>query len=212
VPTIITATQLRSVLGVSSSLFNDDYLNQIIDSAEAVVLPMLVSYSAPIGGLQLISNEAYVYTVGRHVFNDEQSVVISGCGAPYDGTHTVKSVNLDTFAVTSVGLVTPQVFREGLAAPRTMFTFDLTNANVNFKEVIPSGKAALSGAATYVGNDAVESAIYVVSTEIFQSRTAAGGQIEGVDFAPTPYKMGKSLTSRVTGLLAPFIDTGTICQ
>jgi hypothetical protein len=211
VPTIITATQLRSVLGVSSSLFNDDYLNQIIDSAEAVVLPMLVSYSAPIGGLQVISNTAYVYTVGTHPFNVDQSVVISGCGAPFDGTITVKSVNTDTIAVSSVGLIT-QVFREGLAAPRTMFTFDLTNANVNFKEVIPSGKAALSGAATYVGNDAVESAIYVVSTEIFQSRTAAGGQIEGVDFAPTPYKMGKSLTSRVTGLLAPFIDTGTICQ
>jgi hypothetical protein len=211
VPTIITATQLRSVLGVSSSLFNDDYLNQIIDSAEAVVLPMLVSYSAPIGGLQVISNTAYVYTLGTHPFNVDQSVVISGCGAPFDGTITVKSVNTDTIAVSSVGLIT-QVFREGLAAPRTMFTFDLTNANVNFKEVIPSGKAALSGAATYVGNDAVESAIYVVSTEIFQSRTAAGGQIEGVDFAPTPYKMGKSLTSRVTGLLAPFIDTGTICQ
>jgi hypothetical protein len=192
VPTIITATQLRSVLGVSSSLFNDDYLNQIIDSAEAVVLPMLVSYSAPIGGLQVISNTAYVYTLGTHPFNVDQSVVISGCGAPFDGTITVKSVNTDTIAVSSVGLIT-QVFREGLAAPRTMFTFDLTNANVNFKEVIPSGKAALSGAATYVGNDAVESAIYVVSTEIFQSRTAAGGQIEGVDFAQRLTKWVKAL-------------------
>jgi hypothetical protein len=210
-PTIITATQLRSVLGVSSSLYNDDYLNQIIDSAEAVVLPMLVSYSAPIGGLQVISNTAYVYTVGTHPFNIGQSVVISGCGAPFDGTRTVKSVNTDTIAVSSVGLIT-QVFREGLAAPRTMFTFDLTNVDINFKEVIPSGKATLSGAATYVGNDAVESAIYVVSTEIFQSRTAAGGQIEGIDMTPTPYRMGKSLLNRVTGLLAPYLDEGSLCQ
>ncbi len=210
-PTIITATQLRSVLGVSSSLYNDDYLNQIIDSAEAVVLPMLVTYSAPIGGTQLIGNEAYVYTVGRHPFNVGQSVIISGAGTPYNGTRTVKSVNTDTIAVSSVGLIT-QIFREGLAAPRTMFTFDLTNADINFREVIPSGKATLSGAATYVGNDAVESAIYVVSTEIFQSRTAAGGQIEGVDFAPTPYRMGKSLLSRVTGLLAPYLDEGSLCQ
>ncbi len=30
-PTIITASELRSVLGVSSSLYNDAYLNQIID-------------------------------------------------------------------------------------------------------------------------------------------------------------------------------------
>lgn len=210
-PTIITATQLRNVLGVSSSLYNDDYLNQIIDSAEAVVLPMLVSYSAPIGGTQLIGNEAYIYTVGRHPFNVGQSVVISGAGSPYNGTRTVKSVNLDTFAVTSVGLIT-QVFRQPTENFYTLFTFDLTNADINFAQVIPSGKATLSGAATYVGNDAVESAIYVVSTEIFQSRTAAGGQIEGVDFAPTPYRMGRSLLNRVTGLLAPYLDEGSLCQ
>lgn len=210
-PTIITATQLRSVLGVSESLYNNDYLNQIIDSAEAVVLPMLVTYSAPIGGTQLIGNEAYIYTVGRHPFNVGQSVVISGAGSPYNGTRTVKSVNLDTFAVSSVGLIT-QVFRQPTENFYTLFTFDLTNADINFAQVIPSGKATLSGAATYVGNDAVESAIYVVATEIFQSRTAAGGQIEGQDFAPTPYRMGRSLLNRVTGLLAPYLDEGAICQ
>jgi hypothetical protein len=210
-PTIITATQLRAVLGVSSSLYNDAYLNQIIDSAEAVVLPMLVTYSAPIGGTQLTSDEAYIYTVGRHPFNIGQSVVISGCGAPYDGTVTVKNVNLDTFAVTSVGLIT-QIYRSPTENFLTLFTFDKVNADINFRQVIPSGAATLSGASTYVGNAAVESAIYVVSTEIFQSRTAAGGQIEGVDFAPTPYRMGKSLLSRVSGLLAPYLDEGAICQ
>ena len=146
-PTIITASELRSVLGVSSSLYNDAYLDQIIDTAESVVLPMLVSYASPIGGTQLISNEAYVYTIGRHVFNEGQSVVISGCGAPFDGTRVVKSVNLDTFAVTSVGLVT-QVFRDMTDNPYTLFTFDLTNADINFKQVIPSGKATLVNAVT----------------------------------------------------------------
>jgi hypothetical protein len=52
-PTIITASELRSVLGVSSSLYNDAYLDQIIDTAESVVLPMLVSYASPIGGYNL---------------------------------------------------------------------------------------------------------------------------------------------------------------
>lgn len=210
-PTIITATQLRSVLGVSSSLYNDAYLNQIIDSAEAIVLPMLVSYSAPIGGTQIIGNQAYIYTVGRHPFNVGQSVVISGAGTSYNGTHTVKSVNFDTFAVTSVGLIT-QIYREPTENFMTLFTFDLTNADINFRQVIPSGKATLTGASTYVGNAAVESAIYVISTEIFQSRTASGGQIEGVDFAPTPYRMSKNLLARVSGLLAPFLDEGVMCQ
>ncbi len=75
-----------------------------------------------------------------------------------------------------------------------------------------SGLATLSGASTYVGNDAIESAVYVVSVEVFQSRTAAGGQIEGVDFAPTPYRMGRSLVNRVQALLAPFIDVESLCQ
>ncbi len=210
-PTIVTASELRAVLGVSSALYNDAYLNQILDSAEMTILPMLVSYSAPIGGTQLISNEAYIYTLGRHPFNEGQSVVITGAGSPYNGTVTIKSVNVDTFAVTSVGLIT-QVFRDATDNPYSLFTFDLTNADINFREVIPSGKATLSGAATYVGNQAVQSAVYVVATEIFQSRTASGGQIEGVDFAPSPYRMGKSLLSRVTGLLSPYMDTGAICQ
>jgi hypothetical protein len=210
-PTIITATQLRSVLGVSSSLYNDAYLDQIIDTAESVVLPMLVSYASPIGGIQLKENIATVYTVGRHVFNVNQQVVISGCGTPFNGTRTITSVSIDRFPFTAVGGFTEQ-FRLPEPQPFTLFTFDLTNADIDYRQVIPSGKATLLNAATYVGNDAIESAIFIVSTEVFQSRTASGGQIEGVDFSPTPYRMGKSLTSRVTGLLAPFIDTGTICQ
>jgi hypothetical protein len=211
VPTIITATQLRGVLGVSSALYNDAYLNQIIDSAEAVILPMLVSYDAPIGGIQLVNNKATVYTVGRHPFNKGQSVVISGVGTPYNGTRTITSVNYDRVVLSSTGeIIDLRQFDNGESF--TTFTFDLTNADIEFRNVIPSGRAVLSGAATYVGNPAIESAIYVVSTEIFQSRTASGGQIEGVDFAPTPYRMGRSLISRVTGLLAPYLDEGTICQ
>jgi hypothetical protein len=69
--------------------------------------------------------------------------------------------------------------------------------------------ATLSGysaATLYVGNSSIESAIYAVSIEVFQSRTAAGGQIEGVDFGATPYRMGRSLLNRVIGLLGNYID------
>jgi hypothetical protein len=211
VPTIITATQLRGVLGVSSALYNDAYLNQIIDSAEAIILPMLVSYDAPIGGTQLTNNKATIYTVGRHPFNKGQSVVISGAGTPYNGTRTITSVNFNRVVLSSTGEIID--FREFTDRESfTTFTFDLTNADIDFRNVIPSGRAVLSGAATYVGNPAIESAVYVVSTEIFQSRTASGGQIEGVDFAPTPYRMGRSLLNRVSGLLAPFMDQDTLCQ
>lgn len=112
-PTIVTATQLRQVLGVSVSLYSDAYLDDIIDTAETVVLPMLKELTAP---------------------------------------------------------------------------------------------------ATYVGNSAVESAVLAVSVEVFQSRIAPGGAIEGVDFSVSPYRLGRSLFNRVSGLLGSLIDVETMVQ
>ncbi|NDB67542.1 MAG: hypothetical protein EB015_05945 [Methylocystaceae bacterium] len=189
-PTIITATQLRSVLGVSSSLYDDTYLNDVIDTAEAVVLPMLNTYSVPIDAVSLTDNVAYFSTPKQNVFTEGQSVVITGCGSPFNGTHTITTALLNDVA----------------------FSVSITNADVISKNVIPSGLATLSGAATYVGNSAVESAIYAVSVEVFQSRTAAGGQIEGVDFTPSPFRLGRSLFNRVSGLLGPCLDVETMVQ
>ena len=189
-PTIITASQLRSVLGVSVSLYSDATLDDIIDTAEAVILPLLNSYSIPIDAVSLTDNVAYFATVGLNPFGESQSVVITGCGSPFNGTHTITTslLNDDAFSVA------------------------ITNADIISKNVIPSGLATLSGASTYVGNAAVETAVTVVSVEVFQSRTAPGGQIEGVDFAPTPFRMGRSLYNRVSGLLGPIVDVGSIAQ
>jgi hypothetical protein len=189
-PTIITASQLRSVLGVSVSLYSDSTLDDIIDTAEAVILPLLNSYSIPIDAVSLVDNVAYFATVGTNPFGEEQSVVITGCGSPFNGTHTITSQLLNDDA----------------------FSVSITNADILSKNVIPSGLATLTGAATYVGNAAVETAVTVVSVEVFQSRTAPGGQIEGVDFAPTPFRMGRSLYNRVSGLLGPIVDVGSIAQ
>ena len=188
-PSIITAAQLRTVLGVSSALYNDAYLDDIIDTSEAVILPLLTTFAAPIEKVSLTDNVATFQTVGIHEFTEGQSVVIAGCGSPFNGTRTV---NADVDAYT--------------------FTADITNADVLERNVIPSGSATLTGASTYVGVAAVESAILVVSVEVFQSRTAPGGQIEGVDFAPSPYRMGRSLFNRVVGLLGPYIDVETMAQ
>ena len=96
-PSIITATQLRSVLGVSSSLYNDAYLDQIIDTAESVILPMLVTFKAPIQKVSLTDNVATFTTLGIHEFTEGQSVVITGCGSPYNGTRVVLADNLGQY-------------------------------------------------------------------------------------------------------------------
>ena len=47
----------------------------------------------------------------------------------------------------------------------------------------------------------------VIAIDVWQNRTAAGGQSVGIDGTPGPYRMGQSLLSRVSGLLGPWLDT-----
>lgn len=216
-PAIITATQLRNVLGVSSALYDDTYLNQIIDSAENIILPMLVQNSSKVAFVSLTSNVGYYFTVRPHGFTTGQSIVISGLPAPFNGTKTV------TNDYRFLGDYSPQYgfpypfLPAGFPADyaNQVFSCAITNADIELQPSIPQGTAYLSGydaATLYASTPAVESAVYVVSTEIFQSRLSIGGQLEGVDFTPTPFRLGRSLLSRVQALLSPYLDVETMAQ
>jgi hypothetical protein len=190
---IITVAELRQVLGVSDSLYNEAYLQQIIDSAEGVILPLLTQYQSAVASYSISNNVLFVTTIRPNYFVVGQGVDILGCGAGIDGNYTVTDDRIQPFS----------------------FTAALVAADQIETPVIPAGTATLDGGSAadiYTGVAPIKSALLVVSTEIFQSITAAGGQIEGVDFAPTPYRMGRSLMNRVIGLLSPFIDVETICQ
>ena len=190
-PSIVTASQLRTVLGVSVSLYSNEYLDEIINTAEAVILPMLVANSSAVSEYELKSNVATYYTQRAHHFVTGQSVIVAGLPSPFSATVTVVDVK------------------------EYHFTAALTSSNVTLREIIPMGSATLSGysaADIYANSAPIESAILAVSVEVFQSRVAAGGQIEGVDFASTPYRMGRSLTNRVSTLLMPYLDVETVVQ
>jgi hypothetical protein len=211
--TIVTPAELRSVLGVSNSLYNDAYLTDVIDTAEAVILPMLVKYSSPIDTVTLQDNIATYGVLGDNNFSEGQSVVITGVGSPFNGTFTIiesSNIDIEDFIVRS----SSRIYLDGVYREfNGYFTVAITNADITERKVIPSGLATLSGASTYVGNAAVESAVLAVSVEVFQSRIAPGGQIEGVDFTTvSPYRLGRSLFNRVSGLLGAFIDTDSMVQ
>jgi hypothetical protein len=187
---LVTPSQLRSVLGVSSSLYNDAYLEKIIDTAELVILPLLVSYSSAVTHRRIASNVATLETNTPHNYIVGSSVVVANVDATFNGTYTVTAVDGEY-----------------------LFSYAKTNADINANAVIPHGDTYLSGkdaATIYASNPAVYEAIIVVSVEVFQSITAAGGQIEGVDFQVTPYRMGRSLLNRVIGILGKSLDTGAM--
>ena len=193
-PNLVTATQLRDILGVSISLYSDAYLDSIIESSQDVILPLLTANQAAIAGVYLTNDVAYYMTQRPHGFVTGQSVVVTGCvPSLFNATVTVTDdiVSAYTFSAAKV------------------------NADVILRGVIPAGVAYLSGAdalTLYAGNSAVENAILLVSVEIFQSIVAPGGQIEGVDFAPSPFRMGRSLLNRVVGLLSPYLDVSTMAM
>ena len=207
---IITAADLRAVLGVSSSLYSDVYLEHIITSAEEAVLPLLTAYQSAIAGVYLTDNVAYYITQRPNQFVAGQSVIVTGCvPSTFNGTITITSNYWENVPFL------PMINFLFFGNQYYIFTAAKTNADITLRPVIPAGVAVLSGASAaslYAGTAAVESAITIVSVEIFQSITAPGGQIEGVDFAPSPFRMGRSLMNRVVGLLSPYLDVETIAQ
>ena len=206
-PAIITASELRTVLGVSSSLYSDAYLEGIIDASEQVILPLLTANTAAIAGVYLSNNVGYFMTQRANTFVAGQSIVITGClPTTFNGTFTVTSNYYQPFYNLPFSYAPGEYY---------VFTAAITNADISYRPVIPAGVASLSGASAatlYASVDAIEQAVTIVSVEIFQSVVAPGGQIEGVDFTPSPYRMGRSLMNRVIGLLSPYIDVETMAM
>ena len=61
-PNIITADELRAVLGVSESLYSDAYLDQMIESAEATILPMLTQYQSAVVSTRIKDDVSFLKT------------------------------------------------------------------------------------------------------------------------------------------------------
>ena len=192
-PSIITASQLRSVLGVSSSLYSDAYLDGIINSAEGILLPLLEAYSNKITAYKVVNGTAIFSTQLPNAFVSGQTITIAGVAAAFNGSQTVTSTYERPY----------------------FFSIATNEADIDIQPIIPAGDVYVSGksaATLYAADPDIESATTIISVEIFQSITAAGGQIEGVDFTPTPYKMGRSLAARVYSLIAKYVEVGSIAQ
>jgi len=148
-------------LALALPFYSDAYLDEIIVTSQQTILPLLVQNTTAVIGYELNANVATFYTRRTHPFVVGQSIVITGLPAPFTATHTLTVVT------------------------DTSFSAALTSSDVTRRQIIPNGTATLSGydaLTLYAADPSIESAIYAVSIEVFQSRTAAGGQIEGIDF------------------------------
>ena len=185
-PVLVTAAELRAVLGVSNSLYNDASLDAIIDTAEDAIGDFLIQWKV---GIDEHRNEtttkAIIHTTRPHKFYVGQNVVHTGVEAHINGSKAVTEIVNE-------------------------YEYKITTSNATahelFYAVIPNGIAAANNLSQYNGVKSVEEAVLQISIDVFQSRLAAGGTSQALDFTPAPYRMGRTLLYKVTGLISKYID------
>ena len=184
---LITLAELKSVLGIGD-VYADAIVQGVADSAENIILSYLIFDDVSIKGVSLTDNVARFFCYDN-TFVAGQVLTVSKCGAPFDGSRTVTESGYDEYGV-------------------TFFEAAITNADVTKRMVIPNGRAVLtSQAALYDATPEVREAALAVAADIWITRTGTLGQ-SGVDFqSPAPYRLGRSMLTRVSGLLGKHLDT-----
>jgi hypothetical protein len=198
---LVTRDELKTTLGIGD-LYANDVLDQVIGSAESVILSMLtrdrkfidqvcctaVLVPPAVGTvIRFRTTEPHNYVVGIDIrFGEFPRANFSGR-------------QLTVIEVPEENVV--------IAEATTAFNpgeFDPT-------PVIPNGVVYRESArAFYDAIPEVREAALAIAVDIFQSRVAPGGQTEAIDFTPGPYRLGRSLITRVSGLLGRWLDPGSM--
>ena len=188
-PALVTASQLRAVLGVSVSLYSDAALESIIETAEDAIGDFLIQWKVGIDKhYSETTTESTIHTTRPHKFYETQTVAISGVEAHINGSKTISEiVDPYTFKITTTG----------------------ATVHTDWRNVIPNGVAAENDLSQYDSVDAIEEAVLQISVDVFQSRLAAGGTQQALDYTPAPYRMGRTLLYKVTGLISKYIDSNS---
>jgi len=215
-PNYVDLDELKTVLGVGD-LYPDAQLTQASTAATNLVLSMLSRYSYPID--QMCCDDGAIVkarTVGFHRLYVGQSVTISGLPTGFNGNHTVLSIGYTADVPPRPLWPWPTLWPYSYSNAQELyntFTFNKTGQQTveEVQAVIPYGNVIDAGSSdVYETDPLVLEACMMLTVEIWQARVAPGGVIQGVDFQPGPFRLGRSLIGRVQGLLAPHLDVGTM--
>lgn len=183
---LIDLEDFKDVLGVGD-IYPDAQLESAMESAENLILGFLNFHRSSIVAVSLRANVATFTTRSRHGYVVGQQVTISEVGNPFNGTHTITAVTGYTFQAS------------------------ITNADIPRRLNIPDGNCILQGQSTYYDtNENCRTAALMVAVDIWNARQSASGQMQAVDFNPGPYRMGRSLLSRVVGLISEYRDPNSM--
>ena len=182
---LCTVSELKAALGVGS-LYSDAIIQEVCDAADNALLPFIwANTSFAIGH----SNEGTVGTIYfdenvQKTFYIGQTVVITGGGSHFNGSHAITGVAEKSITIT---------------------TDHLTDTPYH-----PYNPYAVVAASTYLDPStvpAIQEAALMVAESIWQARQANSGNGMAPDGSMGSfYAMSSQLISRVRGLLAPYLD------
>ena len=198
---LVTLNELKATLNVGD-LYPNEVLEQVIATAENSILALLI----------------------RDRFRIDQACCSQSIPAPGTGTKVrFRTTTPHTFRVgTEIRIgefprqnwTNRQLTVSELEGDLIVVATSTTAWNPGVSEptaIVPNGFVYREASrAFYDGIPEIREAALAIAVDIWQSRVAPGGQITAVDFTPGPYRLGKSLYTRVSGLLARWIDTGSM--
>jgi hypothetical protein len=155
-----------------------------MDSAELTLKSFLNLHRASIVAVELKDNVARFWTRTPHEYVVGQQVDISRVGNPFNGTRTITKVF------------------------KNQFQAAITGADIPERVNKPDGDCMLEGQETYYDNiPQIREAALMIAVDLWNARQSAQGIAQDSTFAPgIPYRMGRSLVSRVAGLISGYRD------
>jgi hypothetical protein len=179
---LITLSELKAVLGIGD-IYADAIVQEVADAAENILLSLLTKNQYAVVAQERTANVATVYTNDLTDFYVGQTVVLENLGQHYNGSKTITKVTEYSFSYASTGTTEPK------------------------HKVIPYGLVKATQHVDYDEIPEVREAALAIACDIWITRTGTLGQ-QGVDFqSPAPYRLGRSLFTRVSGLIGKWMDT-----
>ena len=214
----VNLAELKTVLGVGD-LYPDAQLTSVSTAATNLILSMLSRFQYPVD--QLCCEDGNIVkarTLGFHKLFVGQTIVLEGLPAHLNGPATVTEIGYTAQQPIPPLWPWPTFWPYSYLPVQTelynTFKFQKTHGQPPItveRAVIPYGFVTDQASEdVYQTDPLIREACMMLAVEIWQSRVAPGGTIQGVDFQPGPFRLGRSLIGRVQGLLAPHMDVGTM--
>ena len=211
--TYVTEAELRSNLGIGT-LYTSATVEECCQSAEDLVNQYLWFNTAPVVGTALQDNVATLMLANPNAFVATQSIVVSGCGATFNGTYTITGTIPPSTGTTSlIPVFMYQYGQTNFPSGYSFVQYAKTASNQTFHKVVPYGVATGPDHKTqsYATTPAIREVAMIVAVDIWQARQVSQTGGVGMDgISASPYRMGYQLINRVRGLIQPYSSPNSL--